>query len=109
MTAPTRETAAFSATPTGEVRRIIVVDEDNGPLPRISLADANALWARGWAEWIGKKTRRHLRLTAAAPLRRTPPGSGTATRRDRADQTCGVYAAGQPFGSRVRVEFIPQK
>jgi hypothetical protein len=91
-----------SARPTVEVR-----DNGGALLPRVTAADAELLHARGWAHWAGKGERRHLTLTADAPLRRLAPGSHAGTRRDRADQTCRIYADRQPFGGRHQVEFQP--
>jgi hypothetical protein len=85
---------------------VVCFDPESNPLPRISEADATLLVTRGWAQWIGKGTRRHLRLTAAAPVAAMPRGR-MGTRRDRADQTCNVYTAGQAFGGRHLLEHIP--
>lgn len=94
--------AAEAAPPTVEVR-----DDDGLLLPRVSAANADLLYARGWARWSGKGARRHLTLSADAPLRLVPPGSRSGTRRDRADQTCNSYVSGQPFGGPHQIEFIP--
>lgn len=100
MTMGALTNAADAARPTVEVR-----DCDGALLPRISVAHADMLHARGWATWRGTGARRHLILTETAPLRRLPPGSHAGTRRDRADQTCRVYQPGQAFGRHHLVEF----
>lgn len=92
--------AAGAARPAVQVR-----DQDGALLPQISAADASVLCSRGWAHWSGQGARRHLTLTDAAPLHRLPGGSHAGTRRDRADQTCRVYATGQAFGRHHLVEF----
>jgi hypothetical protein len=104
VTGTTGSNADSSARPTVEVR-----DIDGGMLPRITVAAADLMHAKGWAHWSGKGARRHLTLTADAPLRRLPPGSSSGTRRDRADQTCHVYANHQPFGGKRQIEFTPTK
>jgi hypothetical protein len=86
---------------------VVCLDTDNSPIPRVSMAEANFMCARGWAEWVGKGTRRHLRLTGTVPLQKTPRASGTSVRRDRADHTCKAYSNGQAFGFRGIVEHLP--
>ena len=78
---------------------VVCLDADNAPMPRVNLADAGTLCARGWAEWIGTGTRRHLRLTAVAPLRKLSPLYRDGTRPVRADHTCRVYGPGQLMGN----------
>ena len=58
---------------------VVCLDADDKPMPRVSKADAEILCQRGWAEWRGKGSRRHLRLTAAAPLRQFSPLRGDGT------------------------------
>jgi len=86
---------------------IVCLDVENNPMPRVALADAETLIARGWAEWRGKGTRRHLQLTSDAPLRRMPRQSAAGVRRDRADHTCRIYGDRQPFGAPCILEPIP--
>lgn len=78
---------------------VVCFDADNRPMPRVSLADAETLCRRGWAEWLGTGTRRHLRLTAAAPLRNIAPLYGDGTRPVRGDGTGKYYGAGQLMGN----------
>ena len=78
---------------------VVCLGADNAPMPRVSVADAGMLCARGWAEWIGTGTRRHLRLTAAAPIRNYSPLYRDGTRPVRADHTCRVYGRGQLMGN----------
>ncbi len=104
MTVTSRSNAAGAARPTVQVRAI-----DGELLPCVSAGDADLLHARGWAHWAGTGARRHLTLTADAPLRRLAPGRSGGTRRDRADATCRVYADQQAFGGPHRVEFIPTR
>lgn len=88
---------------------VVCLDSENNPMPRVSPADAGSLCARGWAEWIGTGTRRHLRLTAAAPVRNFAPLYRDGTRPVRADQTCRLYAQGQLMGnSRTLREHAPR-
>lgn len=78
---------------------VVCLDADNAPMPRVSLADAGTLCGRGWAEWIGTGTRRHLRLTAAAPVRNYSSLYRDGTRPVRGDHTCRVYGLGQLMGN----------
>ena len=87
---------------------VVCLNAENEPMPRVSLADAGTLCARGWAEWIGTGTRRHLRLTAEAPLRMLSPLCRVGTRPVLADHTCKVYQDGQRMGaSQSHREFFP--
>jgi hypothetical protein len=78
---------------------VVCLDSENNPMPRVSLADAETLCRRGWAEWRGKGSRLHLQLTPAAPLRNTAPLYGDGTRPVRADGTGKYYGAGQLMGN----------
>ena len=80
---------------------VVCLDTENRPMPRVSPADAETLCRRGWAEWLGTGTRRHLRLTPAAPLRVTAPLYSDGTRPVRADGTCKYYGAGQLMGEKI--------
>lgn len=109
MSASSRTLAASPARPQIEVR-----DLDGQLLPRISVADAEMLQTRGWATWTGKGRRRHLRLTAVAPLVQLPRGSRDATRPVRAagqtrpDGTASGYDPGQCVGDpRTHREHLP--
>jgi|ERR1017187_9525357 hypothetical protein len=87
---------------------VVCLDADNAPMPRVSLADAGTLCTRGWAEWVGTGTRRHLRLTAAAPVRALSPLCRVGTRPVRGDRSCSVYGDGQLMGaSKSHREFFP--
>jgi hypothetical protein len=85
--------------------RVVCLDAENRPLPRVSEAHADLLVRRGWAEIIGNGTRRHLRLTDLAPTLATAPGCGDGTRavrasgRSRPDGTPSVYKPQQFIGN----------
>ena len=97
--------AAGAARPAVEVRTV-----DGALLPRINAAEAQILLRRGWAELIGTGGRRHLRLTAAAPLvqLRAQGPRGDATRPVRAggallpDGARSRYKPGQYLGDPLR-------
>jgi hypothetical protein len=63
-------------------REICVFDPDNGPLPRISEADADSLIMRGWGRWIGNRA---IKLSDDAPLRWIPHDSRKTTAQEYAD------------------------
>jgi hypothetical protein len=82
---------------------------DGQLLKRLSQGAADQLVCRGWAEWPGAGRRRHLGLTASAPLSSMQHGWGShdGTRPMRADGT-GRRAAGQAFGQRAsHLEHVP--
>jgi hypothetical protein len=90
--------AAIQA-PTVEVR-----DHKGGLLAMIERSQAAVLLMRGWAEPVGNRTVKYLRLTPKAPLRASTGGSwlgGSCTTRPmRADQTCKLFGDGQLMGAR---------
>ena len=95
---------------------VVCLDSENRPLPRISPENAEMLHARGWACWIGRGSRRHLRLTPDAPLALLAHGwhgrDGTrpiiSKGGVRPDGTPSLYNRGQYVGDPIiRREFIP--
>lgn len=95
MTGPAAAPRDGSRLPAVEVRSI-----EGELLRKIPPPDAEVLYRSGRAEWIGRGRGAYLRLTVEAPWR----GGSHTTRRDRADQTCRTYAAGQAFGGPRTVE-----
>jgi hypothetical protein len=78
---------------------VVCLDSDNNPMPRVSLGDAELLCRRAWAQWRGTGSRRHIQLTAAAPVRNAAPLRPDGTRPVRADGTGAYYGAGQLLGN----------
>jgi hypothetical protein len=79
--------------------RVVCLDCENRPMRRVSLADAEMLCQRAWAEWRGKGSRRHIQLNEAAPFRNAAPLRPDGTRPIRADGTGRYYGAGQLLGN----------
>jgi len=103
LSAFTVSDAAGSARPAIEVR-----DQQDALLPRVSEADAGLLHRLGWAEWIGKGNRRHLRLTDAAPLAARSSRRSPGTQPIRGDRHCKIRGPGQLMGNPDYLrEFIP--
>ena len=83
-------------------RRVSLIDvrADGALIKRVSQGAADELVLRGWGEWRDTGRRRHLELTASAPLSSLHGwGSRDGTRPMRADGT-GRRATGQTFGAR---------
>lgn len=97
--------ADVSARPAIEVRR------DGQLISRVSDGDAAQLISRGWGEWRGPGSRRHVALTAAAPIASYKSWGGKdGTRPLRGDASCRIYKAGQVMGDPKTVrEFRRQK
>jgi hypothetical protein len=79
-----------SGLPAVEVRSI-----DGALLRIVPPPEAQTLFQRGVAEWIGRGRKRYLRLTVDAPWR----GGRGNTRPVRGDSSCRVYAPGQNMGA----------
>jgi hypothetical protein len=79
---------------------VVCLDSDNNPMPRVSLGDAELLCRRAWAHWRGTGSRRHIQLTAAAPVCNAAPLRPDGTRPVRADGTCKHCGPGQLLGNR---------
>jgi hypothetical protein len=104
---PTSQDAAYGK-PLPAVRLIKLV-HDGAVIRRVPIGAADQLIARGWAEWCGHGSRRHLTLTAEAPLSSIRSSFvGDGTRAVRGDGTTRTYGAGQLMGdSRSHREFRP--
>jgi hypothetical protein len=90
-----------------------VRDNSGGLVATIERSQASVLLTRGWAEPVGNKTVKYLRLTPKAPLRKIHDGgwlrrTGKTTQPVRADQTCLAFGDGQLMGdSRSHQEHKP--
>jgi hypothetical protein len=99
--------AGTPAQPEGKVCLIEIRLEDGKLIKRVAPAAAKQLVSRGWAEWRATGERRHLCLTADAPLSSLNHGwggrDGTRPMRSsgtmRSDGT-GLRNAGQLLGAR---------
>jgi hypothetical protein len=100
--------AGCSREPAAEVRLLKLV-HDGEVIRRVPQGAAEQLIARGWAEWRGHGSRRHLALTAVAPVSSIRAAlAGDGTRPMRADATCRVYGPGQLMGDpKSHREFRP--
>jgi hypothetical protein len=83
--------------------KVEVRDNVGGLVATIEQAQATDLLTRGWAEPVGNKNVKYLRLTHKAPLHKIRDGgwlrrTGKTTQPVRGDQTCLDFAAGQLMG-----------
>lgn len=88
--------------PTVEVRNSM-----GEPIARVDREAAAELVGRGWADPVGKRAIKYLRLREDAPwkpLQKSWCGGSRTTQRVRADGSSGVYEAGQPLGWEKHVE-----
>jgi hypothetical protein len=76
-------------------------------IARVDHAGAREMVERGWANPIGKRTIKYLRLRDDAPwtpLRKSWCGGSRTTQRVRADGRSGLYQPGQALGWEKNVE-----
>jgi hypothetical protein len=76
-------------------------------IARVARAAAMELVERGWADPVGKRAIKYLRLGDDAPWRpqqKSWCGGSRTTQRVRADGKSGVYEAGQALGWEKNVE-----
>jgi len=91
-----------AGTPAPPARQVSLVDVRTGGLllKQVSRGAAGQLVARGWGEWRGAGRRRHIELTAEAPVSSLHGWGGKdGTRPMRADGT-GLRATGQVLGEQ---------
>ncbi len=76
-------------------------------IKRVTVEGAEELVCRGWAEWIGRGSRRYVRMTPAAPLSALHGFRPSVhTKPVVADGSCRDHAAGQVIGHpRTNREF----
>jgi len=96
-----RKSSVLAAT---QAPKVEVRDNAGGLVATIERSQAALLIARGWAEPVGNKVAKYLRLTPKTPWRKIHDGSwlrrtGKTTQPVRADQTCSDFGDGQLMGA----------